>query len=107
MGIVSTASHSILYFDSVHLFLVSSIILSSKPHICANNTVQSAKNKRYSTFKVQKLHFGEFCILAFFLGGGRNTGSKFIFFCTTCNRFIKKKITRQPYPLRVRLAREI
>lgn len=88
MGIVSTASHSILYFDSDHLFLVSSIILSSKPHICANNTVQSAKNKRYSTFKVQKLHFGGFCILAFF--GGRNTGSKFIFFCTTCNRFIKK-----------------
>ncbi len=71
MGIVSTASHSIFSFDSVHLFLVSSIILSSKPHICANNTVQSAKNKRYSTFKVQKLHFGEFCILAFFfLGGG-------------------------------------
>lgn len=70
MGIVSTASHSILSFDSVHLFLVSSIILSSKPHICANNTVQSAKNKRYSTFKVQKLHFGGFCILAFFLGGG-------------------------------------
>lgn len=69
MGIVSTASHSILSFDSVHLFLVSSIILSSKPHICANNTVQSAKNKRYSTFKVQKLHFGEFCILAF-LGDG-------------------------------------
>lgn len=34
MGIVSTASHSILSFDSVHLFLVSSIILSSKPHIC-------------------------------------------------------------------------
>ena len=90
MGIVSTASHSILSFDSVHLFLVSSIILSSKPHICANNAVQSAKNKRYSTFKVQKLHFGEFCILAFFFGGGRSMGSKFIFFCTTCNRFIKK-----------------
>lgn len=105
MGIVSTASHSIFSFDSVHLFLVSSIILSSKPHICANNTVQSAKNKRYSTFKVQKLHFGEFCILAFFWGG-RSTGSKFIFFGTTCDRFIKK-ITRQPYPLRVRLAREI
>ena len=34
MGIVSTTSHSILSFDSVHLFLVSSIILSSKPHIC-------------------------------------------------------------------------
>ena len=34
MGIVSTASHSIFSFDSVHLFLVSSIILLSKPHIC-------------------------------------------------------------------------
>ena len=31
IGIVSTASHSILSFDSVHLFLVSSIIFSSKP----------------------------------------------------------------------------
>ena len=34
MGIVSTASHSIFSFASVHFFLVSSIILSSKPHIC-------------------------------------------------------------------------
>lgn len=39
MGIVSTASHSILSFDSVHLFLVSSIILSSKPR--ARNNVNS------------------------------------------------------------------
>ena len=35
MGIVSTASHSIFSFDSVHLFLVSSIILLSKPLICS------------------------------------------------------------------------
>ena len=34
MVIISTSSHSIFSFDSVHLFLVSSIILSTKPHIC-------------------------------------------------------------------------
>lgn len=105
MGIVSTASHSILYFDSDHLFLVSSIILSSKPHICANNTVQSAKNKRYSTFKVQKLHFGGFCILAFFWGGGIRVLN--LYFSARHVIDLSKKITRQPYPLRVRLAREI
>ena len=104
MGIVSTASHSILYFDSVHLFLVSSIILSSKPHICANNTVQSAKNKRYSTFKVQKLHFGEFCIFAFLGGVVRGLN---LYFSARHVIDLSKKITRQPYPLRVRLAREI
>lgn len=35
MGIVSIASHSFFSFDSVHLFLVSSIILLSKPLICS------------------------------------------------------------------------
>lgn len=104
MGIVSTASHSILYFDSVHLSLVFSIILSSKPHICANNTVQSVKNKRYSTFKVQKLHFGGFCILAF-LGGGVRVLN--LYFSARHVIDLSKKFTRQPYPLRVRLAREI
>lgn len=104
MGTVSTASHSILSFDSVHLFLVSSIILSSKPHICANNTVQSAKNKRYSTFKVQKLHFGGFCILAF-LGDGVRVLN--LYFSARHVIDLSKKFTRQPYPLRVRLAREI
>lgn len=44
MGIVSTASHSIFSFDSVHLFLVSSIILSSKPHICTSKQVKIVKS---------------------------------------------------------------
>ena len=35
MGIVSTASHSIFSFDSIHLFLVYSFIMPSKPHICS------------------------------------------------------------------------
>ena len=34
MGIVSTASHPIFSFHGIPLFLFSSLILSSKPHIC-------------------------------------------------------------------------
>ena len=34
MGIVSTTSHSIFSFHGIPLFLFSSLILSSKPHIC-------------------------------------------------------------------------
>ena len=44
MGIVSTASHPVFSFHSIPLFLFSSLILSSKPHICTSKQVKIVKS---------------------------------------------------------------
>ena len=44
MGIVSTASHSVVSFHGIPLFLFSSLILSSKPHICTSKQVKFVKS---------------------------------------------------------------
>ena len=44
MGIVSTASHPIFSFHGILLFLFSSLILSSKPHICTSKQVKIVKS---------------------------------------------------------------
>ena len=44
MGIVSTASHPIFSFHGILLFLLSSLILSSKPNICTSKQVKIVKS---------------------------------------------------------------
>lgn len=40
MRIVTTATHPIFSFHCIPLFLFSSLILSSKPHICTSKQMQ-------------------------------------------------------------------
>ena len=44
MGIVTTATHPIFSFHGILLFLFSSLILSSKPHICTSKQVKIVKS---------------------------------------------------------------
>lgn len=70
----------------------------------ANNTVQSAKTKDILLSKCKNCTLEDFVFLPF-LGDGVRVLN--LYFSARHVIDLSKKFTRQPYPLRVRLAREI